>query len=186
MSLFTDNALANRGACVHTLKIEGRGRSPEYVKLVTQAYRRAVDAVQNGSYCYAFAATLLDDIKEVYNRGHSDGYYLGREQGWSNSSGSKATQQNVLRGQVTHYYAQIGVAEITVTSGSPQVSDQYVIIGETSGVVEGTIESLRLVERDVAQVSANEVCAIKVSQRVRCNDKFFIIVPVASKTTQAS
>ena len=226
MSLFTDNASANRGACVqncrkeyivkdkesgkellidnnfvmspndistiefldqvvragvHTLKIEGRGRSPEYVKLVTQAYRRAVHAVQDGSYSKEFVATLLDDIKKVYNRGHSDGYYLGREQGWSNAYGSKATHQKVLLGQVTHYYSQIGVAEITA-SGNLKLGDEFVIIGETSGVVDGTIESLRLDEGEVESVKADDVFAIKVSQRVRRNDKFFIMAPVAAKT----
>ena len=152
MSLFTDNASANRGACiqncrkeyivkdpetgkelkidnnfvmspndistiefldqvleagVHTLKLEGRGRAPEYVKLVTRAYREAVDAVQSGTYSEEFVATLLTDIEKVYNRGLSDGYYLGREQGWSGSYGSKATHQKILKGHVTHYYLSL-------------------------------------------------------------------------------
>jgi putative protease len=117
----------------------------------------------------------------VYNRGHSDGYYLGREQGWSNAYGSKATHQKVLLGQVTHYYSQIGVAEITA-AGNLKLGDEFVIIGETSGVVEGTIESLRLDEGEVESVKDDDVFAIKVSQRVRRNDKFFIMAPVAAKT----
>ncbi|MGJ8649773.1 MAG: peptidase U32 family protein [Opitutaceae bacterium] len=224
MSLFTDNASANRGACVqncrkeyivkdkdsgqellidnnfvmspndistidfldqvvragvHTLKIEGRGRSPEYVKLVTRAYRKAVDAVQAGTYSKALVADLLSDITKVYNRGLSDGYYLGREQGWSKAYGSKATHQKVLRGQVTHYYSKIGVAEITAT-GPLQVGDEFVIIGETSGVIEGTIESLRLDDGEVTEVKADDVFAIKVSAKVRRNDKFFILSPIAT------
>lgn len=230
MSLFTDNASANRGACVqncrkeyivkdkesgkelridnnfvmspndistiefldqviragvHTLKIEGRGRSPEYVKLVTRAYRKAVDAVQDGSYSKEFVETLLGDIKKVYNRGHSDGYYLGREQGWSNAYGSKATHQKIMRGRVTHYYAKIGVAEIRAT-GKLSVGDEFVIIGETSGVVEGKAESLRLDDGEVAEVGTDDVFAIKVSQRVRRNDKFFIMSPVAAQAACAS
>ncbi len=230
MSLFTDNASANRGACVqncrkeyivkdkesgkellidnnfvmspndistiefldqviqagvHTLKIEGRGRSPEYVKLVTRAYRKAVDAVQDGSYSKEFVATLLDDIRKVYNRGLSDGYYLGREQGWSNAYGSKATHQKILRGHVTHYYSQIGVAEVQAT-GPLSVGQEFIIIGETSGVVEGTVESLRLDSGEVSEVKIGDVFAIKVSQRVRRNDKFFIMSPVPATTASAS
>ncbi len=229
MSLFTDNASANRGACVqncrkeyivkdkesgkellidnnfvmspndistidfldqviragvHTLKIEGRGRSPEYVKLVTRAYRKAVDAVHDGTYSKELVSTLLQDITKVYNRGLSDGYYLGREQGWSNAYGSKATHTKILRGHVSHYYAQIGVAEITAT-GPLSIGDEYVIIGDTSGVVEGTIQNLRLDDGDVDSAKSGDVVAIKVDQRVRRNDKFFILSPVAS-TTQAS
>ena len=224
MSLFTDNASANRGACVqncrkeyivkdkesgkellidnnfvmspndistiefldqvldagvHTLKLEGRGRSPEYVKLITRAYRKAVEAVQAGTYSKEFVATLLEDIQKVYNRGHSDGYYLGREQGWSNAYGSKATHQKVLLGQVTHYYPKIGVAEITAT-GAVKVGDEFVIIGETSGVIEGKVESIRLDDGEVDQVKNGDIFAIKVSERVRKNDKFFTMVPVAT------
>ena len=106
---FLDKVIASG---VHTLKIEGRGRSPEYVKLVTQAYREAVDAVQAGRFNQDFVDSLLNRLKKVYNRGHSSGYYLGRPQGWSAAYGSKATHQKILCGEVTHYYPKIGVAEM--------------------------------------------------------------------------
>ena len=221
MSLFTDNASANRGACVqncrksyvvkdeesgqalkidnnfvlspndistiefldqvveagvHTLKIEGRGRSPEYVKLVTRAYRQALSAIEDGRYSTEFVDRLITDLGKVYNRGHSSGYYLGRQQGWSNAYGSKATQQKILRGEVTHYYSKIGVAEIRAI-GDFKAGDEYVIIGETSGVVEGKAESLRLDEGEVPTVKSGDIFAIKVNQRVRRNDKFFLMAP---------
>jgi len=224
MSLFTDNASANRGACVqncrksyvvkdeesgqelkidnnfvlspndistiefldqvieagvHTLKIEGRGRSPEYVKLVTRAYRQALTAIEDGTYTEAFVAGLITDLQKVYNRGHSSGYYLGREQGWSNAYGSKATHTKILRGEVTHYYSKIGVAEIRAI-GEMKLGDEYVIVGETSGVVEGTVESLHLDDGEVPRVKSGDVFAIKVNQRVRRNDKFFLMQAVAT------
>ena len=230
MSLFTDNASANRGACVqncrkeyivkdkesgkellidnnfvmspndistiefldqvlhagvHTLKIEGRGRSPEYVKRVTRAYRKAVNAVQDGSYNKEFVATLLEDIQKVYNRGLSDGYYLGREQGWSKSYGSKATHQKVLRGQVTHYYSKLGVAEIRAT-GAVEAGQEFVIIGETSGVVEGSATELHMNAGTVEAVKNGDTFAVKVDQRVRRNDKFFIMSPVVLNLATAS
>ncbi len=227
MSLFTDNASANRGGCsqncrkeyivkdkesgkellidnnfvmspndistiefldqfldagIHTLKIEGRGRSPEYVKLVTRAYRKAVDAVLDGSYGPEFVATLLDDIKKVYNRGLSDGYYLGREQGWSKSYGSKATHQKVLLGHVTHYYAKVGVAEVAAV-GKVEIGDEFVIIGETSGVVEGKVEAMHLDDGETQTVKSGDVFGLKVSDRVRRNDKFFLIKPSVPQTS---
>jgi putative protease len=222
MSLFTDNASANRGACVqncrksyivkdeetgkelkidnnfvlspndistiefldqvleagvHTLKIEGRGRSPEYVKLVTRAYRQALTAISEDKYNEDFVADLITDIEKVYNRGHSSGYYLGREQGWSNAYGSKATHTKILRGEVTHYYSKIGVAEIRAI-GAVNIGDEYVIIGETSGVVEGKVQSLHLDEGEVTGATTGDIFGLKVNQRVRRNDKFFIMQPV--------
>jgi putative protease len=224
MSLFSDNASANRGACVqncrksyvvkdeesgqelkidnnfvlspndistiefldqlveagvHTLKIEGRGRSPEYVKLVTRAYRQALTAIVNDTFNEAFVDGLLADLKKVYNRGHSSGYYLGREQGWSGAYGSKATHQKILRGEVTHYYPKIGVAEIRA-KGAFSAGDDFLIIGETTGVVEGTAESLRLDKGEVPAVRNGDIFAIKVPQRVRRNDQFFLMAPLPS------
>ncbi|MGB0264298.1 MAG: U32 family peptidase [Opitutales bacterium] len=221
MSLYTDNASANRGGCiqncrkeyivkdkdsgkelridnnfvmspndistiefldqlldagVHTLKLEGRGRSPEYVKLVTRAYREAVNSVLEDRYTPEFVATLLESIQTVYNRGLSDGYYLGREQGWSKAYGSKATHQKVLRGHVSHYYAKIGVAEITAV-GTVEAGDSFLIIGDTSGVVEGEVGSMHLDSGEVRSVKAGDVFSLKVSERVRRNDKFFLLKP---------
>jgi len=224
MSLFTDNASANRGACVqncrksyvvkdeesgqelkidnnfvlspndistiefldqvidagiHTLKIEGRGRSPEYVKLVTAAYRQAVDAIADGRYDPSFVDGLLNNLKKVYHRGHSSGYYLGRPQGWSAAYGSKATHQKILGGEVTHYYPKIGVAEIQaareIRSGT-----EFLIIGNSSGVVAGRIEAIHLDDGPVDQAQRGDCFSIRVPQRVRPKDKFFIFEPVPS------
>ncbi|MGA1204603.1 MAG: peptidase U32 family protein [Opitutales bacterium] len=229
MSLYTDNASANRGACiqncrkeyivkdkdtgkelkidnnfvmspndistlefldqlveagVHTLKIEGRGRPPEYVKLVTRAYRQGVDAIGNGSYSPALVEDLMQDLRKVYNRGLSDGYYLGREQGWSGSYGSQSTRQKIHKGKVTHYYPKIGVAEIR-PSTPVTIGEEFVIIGETSGAVEGTIESMHTDDGPVTEVPAGVVFSIKVSQRVRENDGFYIMAPAVANKRQS-
>ncbi|MBC2605970.1 peptidase U32 family protein [Pelagicoccus albus] len=222
MSLYTDNASANRGACtqncrkeykvvdqesgkellidnnfvmspndistidfldqvleagVHTLKLEGRGRSPEYVSTVTAAYRKGVEAVQMGSFTPELVSELNEDLKKVYHRGHSSGYYLGREQGWSNAHGTKATRQKVQAGRVTHYYNKLGVAEITA-SGPIASGQEFLIIGETSGVVKGTLEGLRLDDSTtVDKVTNGQVFSIKVEGKVRQNDKFFLHLP---------
>lgn len=219
MSLFTDNASANRGACmqncrkeyevtdkdtgkklvidndfimspndiatiefldqlldsgVHTLKIEGRGRSPEYVKTVTQAYRRAVDAVQDGTFSKEMVESLLVEMKEVYNRGHSSGYYLGREQGWSGVYGTKATRQKRLVGKISHYYPKLGVAEVKAT-GKIQKGDSFVVIGQTTGVINGVADEIRVDETPVDSAKSKDVFSIKVSERVRINDKLFVM-----------
>ncbi|MBO6470401.1 MAG: U32 family peptidase, partial [Pelagibacteraceae bacterium] len=58
------------------LKIEGRGRSPEYVKTTTQCYREAADSYLNGSYTKDKIEGWITKLKTVYNRGFWDGYYL--------------------------------------------------------------------------------------------------------------
>ena len=168
-------------AGIYVLKIEGRGRSPEYVHTVTSAYRKAVDAVNDGSYAPEFVDGLYKDLEKVYNRGMSSGYYLGREQGWSATYGSKATRQKLHAGKVTNFYDKIGVAEFTLEAGTLEVGEEYVIIGETSGVIEGEVIGIRLDEGPVDKVIKDQVFSMKVSEKVRRNDKLYKMKTIEAK-----
>ena len=66
-------------AGVAVLKIEGRGRSSEYVKTVVSCYREAADAVNDGTYSEEKVQEWMTKLQTVYNRGFWDGYYLGRK-----------------------------------------------------------------------------------------------------------
>lgn len=225
MSLFTDNASANRGACSQncrkeyeivdkesgqkllldnqfvmspndlctidfldqviasgatTLKIEGRGRAPEYVRIATAAYRRAIDAIQSDAYTPDLVESLYQDLGKVYNRGHASGYYLGRKQGWAGAYGNQATRRKTHIGQVTHYYPKIGVVEILATAPL-STGDEYVIIGETTGVVSGKLHRIRTEQSVIVDsVQPGTVFSIEVPERVRLNDRVFIMTPVAA------
>jgi putative protease len=84
---------------------------------------------------------------------------------------------------VTHYYSKLGVAEIIPIS-KVSIGQEFVIIGETSGAVEGVIEAMHTDDGPVKEVSTEEVFSIKVSQRVRENDTFYIMAPSSSRKTQ--
>ena len=59
-------------AGIRVFKIEGRGRSPEYVKTVTRCYKSAINAIQDGTYDDELIARLTEELKTVYNRGFWD------------------------------------------------------------------------------------------------------------------
>ena len=77
-------------------------------------------------------------------------------------------------GRVSHFYNKLGVAEITST-GKVSVGDDYVIIGETTGVVDGTIEQMRLDEGEVDIAKPKDVFSIRVPKKVRKNDKVYLM-----------
>jgi putative protease len=86
-------------AGVKVLKIEGRGRAPEYVKTVTRCYREAVNAVSEGNFNKENLERWNMELGKVYNRGFWDGYYLGRKMGeWSGQYGSQATRKKIYVG----------------------------------------------------------------------------------------
>mgnify|MGYP001576741426 FL=1 len=162
-------------AGIHTLKIEGRGRSPEYVDSVIRSYRKAIDALNDGRYTQELVEGLQGGLEKVYNRGHSDGYYLGRKQGWSQTYGSKATRQKIEVGKVSNFFSRVHVAEITATTGELKIGDEYTIIGENTGVVSGVVEEIRVDEQAVEGVKGHCVFSIKVQDKVRRGDRLYLM-----------
>jgi len=164
-------------AGVRVLKIEGRGRSPEYVKTVTRCYREAVEAYVDGSFSPEKVDQWNKELSSVYNRGFWDGYYLGRKLGeWSEQYGSQATQKKIYVGKVSNYYSKIGVAEIQVEATPLSVEDEIYIIGPTTGVYEGKVDEIRVDEKQTDTARQGEVCSIPVSDLIRRSDKIYKIV----------
>jgi putative protease len=161
------------------LKIEGRGRSADYVKTVTQCYREAADAVLENNFTTEKAEEWMNRLSKVYNRGFWDGYYLGRKTGeWTEGYGSSATHKKVYIGKVTNFFTRVGAAEIKIETGDLTVGDEYVIMGPTTGVCEGIATEIRLnlIPAPVAQKGS--VCSMIVPIPVRRNDKLYKVVPV--------
>ncbi|MBG0781369.1 MAG: U32 family peptidase [Bacteroidales bacterium] len=167
--------LLNAG--VEVLKIEGRGRSPEYVKVVTKVYHEAVEAVLDGTFDQQKVEGWQNRLSEVYNRGFWDGYYLGKKIGeWTESYGSQATKRKIYVGLVTNYFTKIGVAEIKMETHSMALGDEILIIGPTTGVVEEQITEIRSELQQIEQTKKGDLCSIPVNTLVRRGDKVYKLV----------
>lgn len=161
---------------VRVLKIEGRARSPEYVKTVVSCYSEAVQACVDGDYTGERIADWQERLKTVFNRGFWDGYYLGQRLGeWSANYGSAATTRKIYVGKCTNYFDRIGVAEFVIETGELQVGDEVVVIGSTTGVVESTVMEIRVDEKGAEKALKGERCSIQVSQQIRRADKLYKI-----------
>ena len=164
-------------AGVRVLKIEGRGRSPEYVKTVTGCYREAVEAYQDGSLSQEKVDQWNEQLKTVYNRGFWDGYYLGRKMGeWSEQYGSQASKKKIYVGKVNNYFTKIGVAEVLVEATPLEKGDEIYIIGPTTGVYEGKVSEIRVDEKYTLLAKQGEVCSIPVPVFLRRSDKLYKVV----------
>jgi putative protease len=69
------NDIAEAG--IHTLKIEGRKKKPEYVATVTRAYRNYLDQVRRGERVLA-TENGTGDLVQIFSRGFTGGMYGGR------------------------------------------------------------------------------------------------------------
>lgn len=166
-------------AGVKVLKIEGRGRAPEYVKTVTRCYKEAVNAVLQGTYTKEKIQEWDKQLATVYNRGFWSGYYLGQEMGeWSDTHGSQATVRKTFIGQGIKYYPKSAIAEFRLDSHSLAVGEKILITGPTTGVVELVVEELRVDNQPVTHVKKGVLFTTPVAEIVRPSDKLYKLTDI--------
>lgn len=163
---------------VKVLKIEGRGRAPEYVATVVKAYREAIDAIAEKTFSQEKVTEWMSRLETVYNRGFWSGYYLGQELGeWSDNSGSSATQKKVYIGKGRHFYPKSNVAEFLIEAYDLTVGDKVLIQGPTTGSQEMVIETMQVDEKpDSEKAIKSDIITFKTDFRVRPSDKLYKIV----------
>lgn len=69
------DALAKAG--VDSIKIEGRNKKAFYVATVVGAYRRALDALDEGAFSPSLIADLQEELNSVSHRPYSTGFFFG-------------------------------------------------------------------------------------------------------------
>ena len=164
-------------AGTNILKLEGRGRSPEYVKTTTQCYREAADSYLNGTYTKEKIEKWMTKLKTVYNRGFWDGYYLGQKLGeWSKTHGSKATKKKMYLGKAKKYFTNLQVAEFDLESFSLNKGDNILITGNTTGVIETIAGEMRLNDKSVKDVKKGDNFSMKLDNTVRPRDKLYKVI----------
>lgn len=168
--------LADTGISV--LKIEGRGRAPEYVATVIKCYREALDSLVDGSYSQDKVENWMTQLEKVYNRGFWGGYFLGQELGeWTDASGSKATVKKVFLGKGLHYYPKAGIGQFKIEAQQLRKGDQILITGPTTGVIETTVESMWVDDQEADVAPRGSEVTFALDQIIRASDKLYKVVP---------
>ncbi|MCR5044806.1 MAG: U32 family peptidase [Bacteroidaceae bacterium] len=186
-------------AGVRVFKIEGRARGPEYVYTVVKAYDEAISAAapllspqgeMNLSESRPWATEeQLDEwdrqLSTVFNRGFWDGYYQGQKLGeWCEVYGSRATEKKVYVGKCMKYFSKIGVAEFLIENEDLHVGDKLLITGTTTGTLIQPCEEIRFDLKPVEVATKGQHISIKVDERVRVNDKLYVLQPADRLTQQ--
>jgi len=83
--------------CIHTLKVEGRKKKPEYVATVTRTYRDLLDRVAAGQTATP-TASEVPELVQIFSRGFTGGMYGGR-----------AGREYVTRDHPDHRGEELGV-----------------------------------------------------------------------------
>ena len=163
-------------AGIASFKIEGRARNANYVKTVVACYRRAVDAVRDGTYTPALVAELTDAVKTVFHREFSEGLYFGRPGAdqFTDTEDSLATTVKRHVGVVIDYYTKAGIAQVKIQDHAIRPGDALQIHGPTTGVQELVLgEMHRDAERPA--VAERGTWVTFRAPRCRVGDKVFYV-----------
>lgn len=166
-------------AGVTVLKIEGRGRSADYVHTTAKCYREAIDSVLTGTYSSEKISDWKKQLAAVFNRGFWEGYYLGKKMGeWNDTYGSKATEQKIYVGKGIKYFDKISIGEFLLETNTLSVGDEILITGPTTGVIKTKVNELRVNNLSTEKVKKGELFSLPVSQKIRPSDKLYKVVSV--------
>ena len=159
---------------IKVLKIEGRGRAPEYVAKVIKTYREAIDAYYDGSFSKEKVKNWMTELEKVYNRGFWSGYYLGQKLGeWSDIDGSKATQKKVYIGKGMHYFPKSKIAEFKIEAFDLTIGDTILITGPTTGVEEFELTEMLVNDKKLEKARKGDSCTIPVDFRIRMSEQLY-------------
>ena len=159
------------------LKIEGRGRAPEYVATVIRTYREAIDAYYEGTYTKEKVDKWMEALATVYNRGFWGGYYLGQKLGeWSGVPGSQATQKKVYIGKAMHFFPKTNISEFKIEAFDIKRGDKLLITGPTTGVQELILEDMYVNDQLSESAKKGDSCTFRTEFRTRPSDKLYKIV----------
>lgn len=154
---------------IKTIKIEGRARSADYVDTVVKVYKEAMELIKVNKYGKEEKEKLMDELKTVFNRGFSSGFYLGRSTDeWASGENNLATETKKLLGKIDHFYQKINVAEIKLPENNRvNNGDEYIIIGTNTGVYRDKFFEIK---------TEKNILTFKTKQKVRKNDKLFLVI----------
>ena len=160
---------------VKVLKIEGRGRPPEYVGTVTTAYKNAVELWRRGKFSAKKAEKLEKELEKVFNRGFwHGGYYLGDTAGvWSGISGSAATLKKTALGIIVNYYNKIKIAELELQAGDLKKGDKLLVTGTKTGCLIFDVGELQVEGKKRDTAHKGETVTFVSENKIRRNDKVY-------------
>jgi len=172
-------------ANIDAFKIEGRMRHPHYVEIVSKTYREAIEAYYEGTFTKKKAGRWVTELKKVYNRGFTPGFYFKRmtEEDHQHKSPANLSHYRYIRvGQIEKYLKDENIATISLDNGYLSKNDDILIMGvNTDTYIHQRAESIKYkgkyVDRSPRGTKTNKIfidLKIKDSAIGNGKDKLYI------------
>jgi putative protease len=118
-------------AGVRGFKIEGRMRHPHYVEVVSRVYREAIEAYYNGSFEEQKTKGWVTQLKRVYNRGFTTGFYFNQAtiaDSQLHSPANVSHYRYIEMGRILEYYPKSHAAKILLNNGQLRLGDEIIVM----------------------------------------------------------
>lgn len=158
-------------AGVVSLKIEGRMKRPEYVAVVVDTYRRAIDAYLANKTNFTVSTQDHKDLAQIFNRDFTTAYLFGKE-GRFMMSDRRPNNRGVRIGRVIDYSPREKTAVIRLDEPLA-LGDMVEFWVKVGGRVCTNVTALKLQGQDVPEAPAGRAVAIPVPSPVRPGDRVF-------------
>ncbi|HWR38467.1 MAG TPA: DUF3656 domain-containing protein, partial [Patescibacteria group bacterium] len=165
-------------AGVASFKIEGRMKRPEYVAVVVDTYRQALNQIGEGAdnKAYQIAAEDRRDLAQIFNRDFTTAYLEGRP-GREMMSDRRPNNRGTCIGRVSRYQHDVRTAVLRLEEPLMvgDVIDFWVKVG---GRVNVTVHRILVNGQEVEQAQPGEQAVIALPSPVRDNDRVFKVFDV--------
>jgi putative protease len=170
-------------ANIDAFKIEGRMRHPHYVEIVTKIYREAIEAYYNHKFTKKKVGWWVTELKKVYNRGFTPGFYFKRmnEEDHQHKSPTNLSHYRYIRvGVVDSYNPNTNYASILLDNGNLTKNDDLIIMGkETDTYVHQKAMEIRYKNKNVHKTPRGKKNAVikvelKLDDVVQDGDNIYV------------
>ncbi len=156
-------------AGVASLKIEGRMKRPEYVAVVVDTYRRALDSMEEG---YFVTESDHRALAQIFNRDFTTAYLEGRP-GKEMMSSRRPNNRGLLVGRVTEYSRDTGRVTLKL-SDSLSLGDQVNFWVKVGGRITADIADLKNKQgKNVDYAEAGDEVTFSAKGNIRVHDRVF-------------
>ncbi|MGR6835617.1 DUF3656 domain-containing U32 family peptidase [Syntrophomonas erecta] len=157
-------------AGVDSLKIEGRMKRPEYVAVVTRAYREALDLLKDSSDARP-PESVKQSLLKIFNRNFTSGYLLGKKHDFL--SISRPNNRGIYIGRVVKQNKDL-TAKINLSADLNTGDGLQVWVSRGKGPVF-TADNILKDNKKVDKAYPGDVVTLQLPERVGTSDRVFKI-----------
>ncbi|MCD4771656.1 U32 family peptidase [archaeon] len=160
-------------AGIKSFKIEGRNRGPEYVNTVVSEYKKAL----NKKLSKEEIITGIQNLKKVYHRGFSSGFYLGTPTAddFSFSEHGEQKEKKEFVGKVYKYWKKAGAHSVLINTGKLKVGDDVYLISDEIGIKKAIVKTIELKGKRVDVAKKGDDVGVDFGKKIGNKAEIYVI-----------